>query len=120
MRNVESMQEYMDARELENRMNNLSDRAARRIVDEIISRICWHADSPINREWLEAEIASQEAAENSLLKLIVDHPVEDHFGSEIQTGDKWFQDRAGRVVLEDNIEDYLIEVARVEFCRAIE
>lgn len=120
MRNIESMQEYMDAKALENRMKNLSDRAARRIVDELISRTCWHADAPINREWLEAEIASQEAAENISLKLVVNHPVEDHFGSEIQTGDKWFQDGAGRVVLEDNIEDYLIEVASVEFCRAIE
>ncbi|RAZ73646.1 hypothetical protein DP120_16850 [Planococcus halotolerans] len=54
------------------------------------------------------------------MKHVVDHPIEDHFGSEIRTGDKWFQDGAGRVVLENNIEDYLIEVARVEFCRAIE
>lgn len=120
MRNIESMQEYIDAKALENRMNNLSDRAARRIVDELISRTCWHADAPVNREWLEKEIASQESVENVFLKLVIDHPIEDHFGSEIRTGDKWFQDGAGRVVLEDNVEDYLIEVAQVEFCRAIE
>ncbi|WP_240612026.1 YqaI family protein [Planococcus halotolerans] len=118
MRNVESMQEYIDTRDFEVRLKNLSERANDRILSNVISHICWHG--PITRTWMEDEISSQELIENESLKHVVDHPIEDHFGSEIRTGDKWFQDGAGRVVLENNIEDYLIEVARVEFCRAIE
>ena len=48
-----------------------------------------------------------------------DHPIEDHFGSEIQTGDIWFEDKVGRVVLQDNMEDYLIEVVGAEFFKAL-
>ncbi|WP_162287786.1 YqaI family protein [Indiicoccus explosivorum] len=48
-----------------------------------------------------------------------DNPVEDMFGSEILEGDKWFEDSEGRIVLEDNIDDYLIEVIGVEFFRAL-
>ncbi|RLJ90157.1 YqaI family protein [Planococcus citreus] len=48
-----------------------------------------------------------------------DYPIEDHFGSEIQTGDTWFEDKAGRVVLQDNMEDYLIEVVGAEFFKAL-
>ncbi|MFC4712267.1 YqaI family protein [Planococcus dechangensis] len=48
-----------------------------------------------------------------------DHPIEDHFGSEIQSGDTWFEDKAGRVVLQDNMEDYLIEVVGAEFFKAL-
>lgn len=120
MKKVEEMQEYLDTKALEDRLYKLSDRAQTRIISNIINHSCWHADSPITREWMEREIADQEQVENASLKLVLDHPIEDHFGSEIRTGDKWFQDGAGRVVLEDNMEDYMIEVARVQFCRAIE
>lgn len=48
-----------------------------------------------------------------------DHPVEDMFGSEIQTGDTWFKDSAGRIVLFENVEGYLLEVGGVEFFREI-
>lgn len=47
------------------------------------------------------------------------HPVEDHFGSEIMTGDSWFEDNAGRIVLQENMEDYLIEVVGVEFFKTM-
>lgn len=48
-----------------------------------------------------------------------DHPIEDHFGSEIMIGDSWFEDNAGRIVLQDNMEDYLIEVVGVEFFKTL-
>lgn len=48
-----------------------------------------------------------------------DTPVEDMFGSEIRTGDTYFKDQAGRAVLFENAEDYLIEVAGVEFFKDI-
>lgn len=48
-----------------------------------------------------------------------DHPVEDMFGTEVQTGDKWFQDNAGRVVSLENAERYLSEVGGVEIVKAI-
>lgn len=41
--------------------------------------------------------------------VIADHPVEDYFGDEIQAGDMYFIDDAGRVVLQDNIRDYLMD-----------
>lgn len=118
MKKIEEMQEYQDTKELETRLHKLSDRAQTRIISNIISHTCWHG--PVTRTWMEDEIASQELVESQSLKAVSDHPIEDIFGSEIRTGDKWFQDGAGRVVLEDNVEDYLIEVANVEFCRAIE
>ena len=48
-----------------------------------------------------------------------DNPIEDMFGSEIQTGDTWFEDKEGHVVLMDNFEDYLNEVIGVEFFKSI-
>lgn len=48
-----------------------------------------------------------------------ENPVEDMFGSEIQTGDTWFEDKDGHVVLVDNFEDYLNEVIGVEFFKSI-
>ncbi|PSL42161.1 YqaI-like protein [Planomicrobium soli] len=48
----------------------------------------------------------------------IDHPIEDMFGSEIQSGDTWFEDKQGRIVLEENIEDYLLEVVGGEFFKA--
>lgn len=118
VKKVEDLQEYRDTKDLEKRIQKLPSDAQVRIIQNIISQTCWHGTA--TREWLENEVASQELLENESLKLVADHPVEDHFGSEIRTGDKWFQDRAGRVVLEDNVENYLIEVGNVEFCRAIE
>ncbi|SIT91525.1 YqaI family protein [Edaphobacillus lindanitolerans] len=50
--------------------------------------------------------------------VIADHPVEDYFGDEIQTGDKYFTDEAGRIVLQDNIRDYLTELAGAVFYKA--
>lgn len=50
---------------------------------------------------------------------VSDHPIEDIFGSEIQTGDTWFKDPAGRVVLFENAENYLVDVAGVEIFREI-
>lgn len=57
--------------------------------------------------------------EETSIEIQNDHPIEDMFGSEIQTGDTWFEDKAGRVVLEENMEDYLVEVVGVEFFKAL-
>lgn len=51
---------------------------------------------------------------------VSDFPIEDHFGSEIREGDKYFEDGAGRVVLESNADDYLIEVIGVKYRDAVE
>lgn len=117
MRNVEDLQEYRDAKDLEQRVKKLSGHAELRIIQNIISQACWHG--PVTREWLEKEVGDQERLEAIPPFTAEDHPVEDMFGSEIQTGDKWFQDNAGRIVLEDNMDDYLIEVGGVNFFRAI-
>lgn len=117
MRKVEDMQEYRDNKDLEHRISKLSNQAEVRIIQNIISQVCWHG--PVTREWLEREVDDQERLEAGKPYTAEDHPIEDIFGSEIQTGDKWFQDSAGRIVLEDNAEDYLIEVAKVEFFREI-
>lgn len=50
----------------------------------------------------------------------LDHPIEDMYGSEIKNGDTWFRDSAGRVVLFENAEDYLIEVGGVDMFRNID
>lgn len=47
-----------------------------------------------------------------------DHPVEDYFGAEIMKGDKYITTDSGHVVLEDNIRDYLQEVAGAVFYEA--
>ena len=117
-KNVEDLQEYRDAKDLEVRMHKLPSDAQTRIIQNIVSQTCWHG--PVTREWLENEISSQEQLEEVFSKPVEDHPTEDVFGSEIRTGDKWFEDGAGRVVLEDNAEYYLIEVSGVQFFRAIE
>ncbi|WP_084245182.1 YqaI family protein [Planomicrobium okeanokoites] len=57
--------------------------------------------------------------EETSIEIQNDHPIEDMFGSEIQTGDTWFEDKAGRIVLEENMEDYLVEVVGVEFFKAL-
>lgn len=116
MRKVESLQEYIDTKDLEARLSKLSNHAETRIIQNIISQVCWHG--PVTREWLDEEIADQERLEAPKAYTADDHPIEDMFGSEIQTGDKWFQDSAGRIVLEDNMDDYLIEVGGVEFFRS--
>lgn len=41
--------------------------------------------------------------------VVADHPIEDMYGDEIQAGDKYFIDDAGRVVLQENFRDYLID-----------
>lgn len=41
------------------------------------------------------------------------HPIEDSFGTEIQSGDKYFV-IGDSIVLEDNVDDYLIEVLAAE------
>lgn len=115
--NVEDLQEYKDAKDLEARMYKLPSEAQTVIIQNIISQTSWHG--PVDLKWMENEIASQEKLERMFGKPVDDHPVEDVFGSEIRTGDKWFEDGAGRVVLEENAEDYLIEVAKVQFYRAI-
>ena len=117
MKNVEDLQEYRDSKDLEARMYKLPSDAQTRIIQNIISQTCWHG--PVTREWMENEITSQEKLEEMFSEPVSDHPIEDVFGSEIRTGDKWFEDGAGRVVLEDNAEDYLIEVTGVQFYRAI-
>lgn len=114
---VEDMQEYIDKKNLENSFFKLSTQGQAEFVRNLISQTCWHG--PVNREWLEDEIKSQEATELPKLKLVADHPIEDHFGSEIQSDDKYFTDQAGRVILESNWEDYLIEVGGVEFFKAL-
>lgn len=48
-----------------------------------------------------------------------DHPTEDMFGSEIRKGDTWIKDNAGRIVLFENVEDYLIEVVGAEIFKDI-
>lgn len=118
VKKVEDLQEYRDTKDLEERIHKLPSDAQVRIIQNIVSQTCWHG--PVTREWLENEISSQEQVEAMFSKPIEDHPVEDVFGSEIRTGDKWFEDGAGRVVLEDNAEDYPIEVTGVQFFRAIE
>lgn len=118
MRKVEDLQEYQDSKDLEERLHKLPSDAQVRIIQNIISQTCWHG--PVTREWMENEITSQEQVEQLFSKPVEDHPIEDIFGSEIQAGDKWFEDAAGRVVLEDNAEDYLIEITGVQFFRAIE
>lgn len=117
MRKVEEMQEYQDVQDLLQRITKLSKEAEVEMIRNIVSQLCW--SGPITREWLLKEVESQEQTEIRKPKLIVDHPIEDHFGSEIMGGDKYFEDRAGRRVLEDNWEDYLIEIGCVEFFRAI-
>lgn len=117
MRKVENLQEYIDNKDLDYRLSKLSSHAQTRIIQNFISQVCWHG--PATREWLDKEISDQERLEAPPTYTAEDHPVEDLFGSEIQTGDKWFQDGAGRVVLEDNTEDYLIEVAQVKFFKAL-
>lgn len=49
---------------------------------------------------------------------IADHPVEDYFGDEILGTDKWFIDEDGRVVLESNMKDYLVERCGAVFYEA--
>lgn len=61
MRNVENLQEYIDTKDLEKRLSKLSDHAETRIIQNIISQVCWHG--PVTREWLENEVASQEEVE---------------------------------------------------------
>lgn len=117
MRKVEDLQEFIDNKDLDYRLSKLSSHAQTRIIQNFISQVCWHG--PATREWLEKEIADQERLEAPKAYTADDHPIEDMFGSEIQTGDKWFQDNAGRIVLEDNMDDYLIEVGKVNFFRAI-
>lgn len=48
-----------------------------------------------------------------------DHPTEDMFGTEVQTGDKWFQDNAGRIINIENVERYLSEIGGVEIFKAM-
>ncbi|MDW0113809.1 hypothetical protein QT711_11480 [Sporosarcina saromensis] len=47
-----------------------------------------------------------------------EHPIEDMFGSEILTGDKYFIDASGKVVLFENYRDYLQEEAGAVFYEA--
>src|SRR5690606_12083447 len=47
--------------------------------------------------------------------IVADHPIEDMYGDEIRTGDKYFIDDAGRVVLQDNVSDYLMDQCGVVF-----
>ena len=49
---------------------------------------------------------------------VLNHPVEDYFGSEIQTGDKYITTDSGHVVLADNIRDYLQETLGAVFYEA--
>lgn len=114
---VEDMQEYIDTKTLENRFFKLSTQGQAEFARNLFSHASWHG--PVSREWLEEEIKSQEATELPKLKLVADHPIEDYFGSEIQSDDKYFTDQAGRVVLESNWEDYLIEIGGVEFFKAL-
>lgn len=48
-----------------------------------------------------------------------DYPVEDMFGTEVRTGDKWFQDNIGRIINIENIERYLTEISGVEIFKAM-
>jgi hypothetical protein len=41
------------------------------------------------------------------------------FGSEIRKGDTWIKDNAGRIVLFENVEDYLIEVVGAEIFKDV-
>lgn len=50
--------------------------------------------------------------------IVADHPIEDMYGDEIRTGDKYFIDDAGRVVLQENVRDYLMDQCGVVFYEA--
>lgn len=50
--------------------------------------------------------------------VIADHPVEDYFGDEIRSDDQYFTDEDGRVVLEINMKDYLVERCGAVFYEA--
>lgn len=115
---IEELIEFQDKQELSNRLRKLPSSAHERILENIITQVCWHG--PVDREWLSGEIKCQEIVERRAEKAVADFPIEDHFGSEIRVGDKWFTDQAGRVILEDNMDDYLLEVANLQICRAIE
>ena len=120
MRKVQEMQEYIDTKALEERYFKLSTEGQVQFVRNLISQACWSSETRIDREWLQTEVESQERSEIRKPKLVTDHPIEDHFGSEIQSSDKYFKDQMGREVLESNWEDYLIEVGGVQFYRGVE
>lgn len=67
-----------------------------------------------------AELTGYPVQDERYAETVEDHPIEDFFGSEIQEGDKYFKDGAGRTVLEENIDDYLIEVVGVTFYRSLD
>ncbi|GKV56006.1 hypothetical protein NCCP2222_19530 [Sporosarcina sp. NCCP-2222] len=49
---------------------------------------------------------------------VANHPVEDMYGCEIRQGDKYFTDPQGKVVLMDNLQDYLQDEVGVVFYEA--
>lgn len=118
MRKVEETQEYIDTKAFEERIFNLSADGQVEIIRSLITRACYN--TPVTKEWLKQVVEAQERSEHPNLELVADHPTEDHFGSEIQSGDTYFKDQAGREVLGSNWEDYLIEIGGVQFYRAID
>lgn len=47
-----------------------------------------------------------------------DHPVEDHYGAEIQQGDVYLITDSGQVVLQDHIRDFLTDEHGAVFYKA--
>lgn len=114
---IEEMPQYQGMKAIEKRMAKLSKEGQAQLNKNIITRIYWYG--PVTQKWLEDQVEDMERQESPPLSLVEDHPIEDAFGSEIQSGDIWFEDPAGRVVLEDNTDDYLVEVAGVNFFRTL-
>lgn len=87
MRNVELMQESIDAKELENRLRELSSHAAERIVENIINQVCWHG--PVTREWLEKEVGEQEMVERDAKEAELIRAVEENIWPDGMTISEW-------------------------------
>lgn len=87
MRNVELMQESIDAKELENRLRELSSHAAERIVENIINQVCWHG--PVTREWLEKEVTEQEIVEHDAKEAELIRAVEENIWPDGMTISEW-------------------------------
>lgn len=117
MKRLEDLPEYQNTKAMEQRILKLSLQATQRMMINLANQVNWHG--PASTEWLETELADQERLEGRNVYTAEDHPIEDMFGSEICTGDKWFEDAAGRVILNENVEQYLQEVGNAKCYRSL-